>query len=84
MRSQYQWSSSLFGYVGLESRIAAKHPLQLIREVRRVAPPVAQNTYDTGRARQESTIGGRIARHSGMPLLSSLVAHSVDDRRPQP
>jgi hypothetical protein len=44
MRDQHQSSSSPFGYVGLESRGPAKHPLRP-----GVTPHVAQTTYDTGR-----------------------------------
>jgi hypothetical protein len=60
MRGQHQSSSSPFGYVGLESRGPAKHPLRP-----GVTPHVAQNTYDTGRARQTSAIDGRTTRHPG-------------------
>jgi len=55
MRGQDQSSSSPFGYVDLESRVPAKHPLRLIREILGVTLH-AQNTYDTGRAGQKSAI----------------------------
>ena len=60
MRGQDQLSSSRFGYVDIESRVPAKHPLGL-----GVTPHVAQNTHDTGRARQKSAIDGRTTRHPG-------------------
>lgn len=41
MPGQHQSGGSHFGYGDLESRVAAKHPLRLIREI------LAQNTYDT-------------------------------------
>jgi hypothetical protein len=65
MRGQDQSSSSPFGYVDLESRVPAKHPLWLIWAMLGVTPHAAQGTYDTGRARQKSTIDGRTARHPG-------------------
>lgn len=65
MRGQDQSNSGSFGYAGLERRVPGKHRLWPIREIPDVTPQVAQNSYDTGRARRESAFGGRTNRHSG-------------------
>ncbi len=45
MRGQDQSSSSPFGYVHLESRVPAEHPLCPIGVMLGVTPHVAQSTY---------------------------------------
>lgn len=60
MRGQHQSSSSPSATWALRAGLRRS-----IRCGRGVTPHVAQNTYDTGRARQTSAIDGRTTRHPG-------------------